>query len=213
MAFGKKAFNGITNATPKNLQLDAGAFFIGFKVGTDTYATAKKAGKCIGATQGGGTFTAKPSIRTIDVDGAVGRVKGLTDIETWDVSISATVIETTVTTLKAALAAAVATAGTGTEISGNGIPEGYTEIKGKAGIADDDYISDITWIGCLSGSTEPIIIQINNALNEDGLSVDFAPKSEGKVKMTFYAYNSLDEFESDDVNPAFHIYLPTVSED
>ena len=213
MSFAKKAFNGITNSTPKNLQLDAGAFFIGFKVGTDTYATAKKAGKCIGATQGGGTFTAKPSIRTIEVDGAVGRVKGLTDIETWDVSISATVIETTVTTLKAALAAATATAGTGTGEPGNGIPEGYTEIKGNAGISDTDYISDITWIGCLSGSTEPIIIQIKNALNEDGLSVDFAPKSEGKVKLNFYAYNSLEDFESDSVSPAFYIYLPTVSED
>ena len=73
MAFGKKAFNGITAGTPKNLQLDAGAFFIGFEVGKDTYASAKKAGKCLGATQGGGTFTAKPTIRTVDVDGAVGR--------------------------------------------------------------------------------------------------------------------------------------------
>ena len=211
MAFGKKAFNGITSGTPLNLQLDAGAFFIGFEVGKDTYASAKKAGKCLGATQGGGTFTAKPTIRTVDVDGAVGRVKGLTDIETWEVSISATVIETTVKSLKAALTAATVTAGTGMdESSGNGIPTGYTEIKGNAGISDTDYISDITWVGCLSGSTDPIIIQIKNALNEDGLSVDFAPKSEGKVKLTFYAYNSLEDFESDSVNPAFHIYLPDV---
>ena len=36
MAFGKKTFNGITAGTPKNLQLDAGAFFIGFEVGKDT---------------------------------------------------------------------------------------------------------------------------------------------------------------------------------
>ena len=211
MAFGKKAYNGITAGTPKNLQLDAGAFFTGFEVGKDTYTSAKKAGKCLGATQGGGTFTAKPTIRTVDVDGAVGRVKGLTDIQTWEVSLSATVIETTVKSLKAALAAATVTEGTGTDAStGNGIPNGYTEIKGNAGISDTDYISDITWVGCLSGSTEPIIIQIKNALNEDGLSVDFAPNSEGKVKMTFYAYNSLEDFESDSVNPAFYIYLPDV---
>ena len=211
MAFGKKAYNGITAGTPKNLQLDAGAFFTGFEVGKDTYTSAKKAGKCLGATQGGGTFTAKPTIRTVDVDGAVGRVKGLTDIQTWEVSLSATVIETTVKSLKAALTAATVTEGTGTDAStGNGIPNGYTEIKGNAGISDTDYISDITWVGCLSGSTEPIIIQIKNALNEDGLSMDFAPNSEGKVKMTFYAYNSLEDFESDSVNPAFYIYLPGV---
>ena len=213
MAFGKKAYNGITAGTPKNLQLDAGAFFIGFEVGKDTYASAKNAGKCLGATQGGGTFTAKPTIRNIDVDGAVGRVKGLTDIQTWEISLSATVIETTVKSLKAALVAATVTTGTGTnEGAGNGIPTGYTEIKGNSGIADTDYISDITWVGCLSGSGEPIIIQIKNALNEDGLSVDFAPNSEGKVKMTFYAYNSLEDFESDSVNPAFYIYLPDVEE-
>lgn len=212
MAFGKKAYSGITNKTPKHLQLDAGAFFIGFEVGTDTYASAKAAGKCLGATQGGGSFTAKPTLRQIDVDGAVGRVKGLTDIETWEVSMSATLLETTVDNIKAALVAAVATKGTGTEVSGNGIPTNYTQIKGKAGISDEDYISDITWIGCLSGSTEPIIIQIKNALNEDGLNLSFAPKSEGKVALNLYSYNSLEDFESDEVNPAFYIYIPDVEE-
>ena len=212
MGFRKKAFNGITSATPLNLQLDAGAFFIGFDIATDTYASAKAAGKGIGATQGGGTFTAKPSIRNVEVDGAVGRVKGLADIETWDISLSATVIETTVKTLKTALAAATATKGTGTEVSGNGIPMGYTAVTGNAGISDTDYLSDFTWVGCLSGSDKPIIIQIKNALNEDGLSVDFKAKSEGKVGLTMYAYNSLEDFESDSVSPAFTIYEPDVEE-
>ena len=57
--FGKKTYNGITSKTTKHLQLDAGAFFMNFEVGKDTYESAKKAGKCLGATQGGGTFTAK----------------------------------------------------------------------------------------------------------------------------------------------------------
>ena len=213
MGFRKKAFNGITSATPLNLQLDAGAFFIGFGIATDTDASAKAAGKCIGATQGGGTFTAKPSIRNVEVDGAVGRVKGLADIETWDISLSATVIETTVKTLKTALAAATATKGTGTEQeTGNGIPTGYTAVTGNAGISDTDYLSGFTWVGGLSGSDKPIIIQIKNALNEDGLSVDFKAKSEGKVKLTMYAYNSLEDFESDSVSPAFTIYEPDVEE-
>ena len=138
MAFGKKAYSGITKKTPKHLQLGAGVFFIGFEIGVDTYESAKAAGKCLGATQGGGSFTVKPTLRQIDVDGAVGRVKELTDIETWDVSMSANLIETTVDNIKAALVAAVATKGTGTEVSGNGIPTNYTQIKGKAGISDED---------------------------------------------------------------------------
>lgn len=209
MAFAKKAYNGITEKTPLNIQLDAGAIFKNFTVGTDTYATAKKAGKCLGATQGGGTFTAKPTIRSIEVDGAVGRVKGLADIETWECSLSATFIETTVETLKMALTSATATAGT--DVSGSGgneIPKGYTKISGNAGIGDSDYIENLTWVGCISGSDTPMIIQLSNGLNEDGLSMDFAPQSEGKVKVTLYGYNNLADFETDAVNPPFAIFIP-----
>lgn len=202
--FGKKAYNGITSKTPQHLQLDAGAFFKNFNVGEDTYATAKAAGKCLGATQGGGTFTAKPTLRNIEVDGAVGRVKGLTDIETWEVSLSATLLEVTVESLMLSLAGATAEKGT---------PTGYTAIKGKSGIADSDYIENITWIGSVTGSADPIIIQLENGLNEDGLAFDAAPKSEGKIKITFYSYNNLEDFETDTVSPAFAIYLPDVVAD
>lgn len=212
MAFSKKAYNGITEKTPLNLQLDAGAVFKNFTVGTDTYATAKAAGKCLGATQGGGTFTAKPTIRTIDVDGAVGRVKGLADIESWECSLSATFIETTVDTLKMALTSASDIKGTGAPESGNGVPAGYTKIAGNAGISDDDYTENLTWIGCISGSEDPLIIQLSNGLNEDGLSMDFAPKSEGKVKVTLYGYNNLADFETAEVKPPFAIFVPEVSE-
>ena len=205
MAFAKKAYNGITEKTPLNLQLDAGAIFKNFEVGTDTYSSAKAAGKCLGATQGGGTFTAKPTLRTIDVDGAVGRIKGLVDIESWECSLAATFIETTVDTLRMALTSATATAG---KSDGGAVPGGYTEIKGNAGISDTDYIENLTWIGCISGSNDPMIIQLSNGLNEDGLSMDFAPKSEGKVKVTLYGYNNLADFETNAVNPPFAIYVP-----
>lgn len=207
MAFGKKAYNGITSSTPDNLQLDAGAFFKNFTVGTDTYASAKTAGKCIGATQGGGKFSAKPTLRQIDVDGAVGRVKGLVDIETWEVSINATILETTIDSLKLGLTASTLTA----HSASNDVPEDYTEIKGNAGIADSDYVTNITWIGCISGSETPIIIQIFNGLNEGGLDYTFTPKGEGKIGVTFYAYNALSDFETDKVNPPFAIYYPTAT--
>ena len=46
-------YSGFSAGTSNKLMLDAGAFFKNFAVGTDTYATAKAAGKLIGATQGG----------------------------------------------------------------------------------------------------------------------------------------------------------------
>ena len=61
----KKSFNGLTKKTKENLMLDAGAFFKNFTVGEDTYETAKTGGKCIGATKGGGEFSAKPNMNII----------------------------------------------------------------------------------------------------------------------------------------------------
>ncbi len=204
MGFVKKLFSGITENTVKNIQLNAGAFFKNYKVGTDDYESAKAAGKVLGATQGGGSVTIKPTYRQISVDGAVGRVRGLTDIDTWEISIAATVIETTVETLKLALGAAKTTAGS----SGGDIPAGYTKIEGKTGVDDEDYIENITWIGTITGTDKPIIIQVFNVLNEDGLSYSVADKSEGKVGLTFYGYNSVNDFITDAVEPPFAIYYP-----
>lgn len=205
MAIFKKAYNGITEKTTQSIQLDAGVFFKNFNVESDTYATAKEAGKCIGATQGGGSFTASPSWRNIDVDGAVGRVRGLSDIETWEVSMSATVLETTVETLKLALGAATANTSTA--------PTGYTKIVGNSGVADEDYIDNIAWVGHISGSEQPIIIVLKNAINEGGLSYSVAPKSEGKVGLKLYGYNDIGDFITDTVNPPFEIYYPTAAGD
>ena len=201
--FGKKAYSGINKDTTKHIQLDAGAFFINYDPATDTYATAKAAGKCLGATQGGGNFSATHPMRTIEVDGAVGRVRGLTNIENWDVSISATVIETTVETIKLALAAATSETSTA--------PTGYTVIKGKADIEDSDFIDNITWVGNISGSGDPIIIIVKNVLNEDGLAYNMTPKGEGKVELKFYAYNDLVDYETDKVAPPFEIIYPDIA--
>ena len=65
--FSKKAYSGINKDTTKHIQLDAGAFFKNFDPATDTYATAKTAGKCLGATQGGGEFSAMPALPLIAV--------------------------------------------------------------------------------------------------------------------------------------------------
>ena len=201
--FSKKAYSGINKDTTKHIQLDAGAFFKNFDPATDTYATAKAAGKCLGATQGGGEFSAVPTLRTIDVDGAVGRVRGLVDIDSWEVTIGATVLETTVETIKLALAAATS------ETSST--PTGYTAIKGKAGIADSDFVGNIAWVGNISGSDSPMVIVVKNVLNEGGLNYSVTPKGEGKVELKFYAYNALADYENDTVAPPFEIYYPDIA--
>lgn len=126
---------GLTTNTPKNLLLDAGAFFLNYDPAKDTPATAQA--KLIGATQGGGSFSAVPTVRQHEVDGAPANTKGLETIDGWAVTMVANVKEVTVNSMKIALGAAKV------ENTTTGGPEGYSKITGKAQIEDDDYCDNI----------------------------------------------------------------------
>lgn len=188
-------YSGYTSETAKSLLLDAGAFFKNFYVGTDTFASAVTAGKLLGATSGGGSFNAVPTMRNIEIDGIKGEAKGLKVLDSWDVGLSANVKEIKKATIQAALATSEVDTATSSD---------YDIIQAKNEIALTDYIDNITWIGNLSGTNKPVIIQIYNALNGNGLSVDFADKDEAVLGMEFkghYTDTNLD-------NPPFKIYYP-----
>ena len=142
----KKAYSGFNNKTMEHLLLDAGAFFKNFNYGkeegeNDTFDSAVAAGKLIGATKGGGEFSAVASIRQIEVDGVKGRAKGLETIDSWDVYLKATVLETSADTIKLALGSATVD----TESD-----DKYDIITGNADISLDDYVENVTWVGKLS---------------------------------------------------------------
>lgn len=200
--FSKKNYNGITKKTPENLQLDAGAFFKNFDPLSDTYQSAKEAGKIIGATDGGGSFVGKPTIRQVTVDGAGTRVMGFANVDAWEGALSFTLKEMTKDALRDALALA--------DINPDGVdlPEGYDAIVPRMSINNSDYIQNVTWIGCLSGSDKPIMIVLNNAFNEDGITLNVQDKSESSIACTFYGYNSIEEYMNDEVKPPFTIYRP-----
>lgn len=190
----RKSINGLTSKTKEHLLLDAGAFFKNFEVGTDTYESAKEAGKLLGATKGGGGFDAKPNIRAIEIDGLKGNMKGSEQIDSWDVTLKANIIEITKNMLATALCASSVD-----EVSN----EDYYVIKGKDFIEDEDYIDNITYVGTISGSNKPVIIQIYNAINTEGLSLTTQDKSETVIAATFAGH-----YEEDDDNPPFAIYYP-----
>lgn len=190
-----KTYSGFTENTAENLLLDAGAFFKDFDAEKDTFETAVTAGKLLGATKGGGEFSAVPVIRQIEVDGVKGKAKGLEILDYWDVYIKANVLEVTKDTLKAALCAADVEETTSTK---------YMLIKGRNAIKAEDYIDNITWVGTLSGSDEPVIIKVKNALNTDGLKITTQDKNEGVVATTFYGHYDAANLDE----PPFEIYYP-----
>lgn len=190
-----RSYSGYTQKTPERLLLDAGAFFKNFEVGKDTFASAKEAGKLLGATKGGGEFSAVPVIRSLEIDGIKGKAKGCEILDSWDVYIKATFIEVSKEMLLSALCASEA------DESSN---EDYIIIKGKSNIETTDYIDNITWVGTLSGSDNPVIIQIKNAINTDGLKFTTQDKNETTIPVTFYGHYG--DAESD--TPPFEIYYP-----
>lgn len=190
-------YTGFNENTAENLLLDAGAFFVNFTVGTDTYESAREAGKLLGATRGGGEFKAAMTVRQIEVDGVKGRAKGLERNDAWDVYVKATVLEVNENSIKNGLAAAT--------VSTNTVATGYDIIEGKNDIELTDYIENITWVGRISGSEKPVIIQVYNALNTDGLSLAVSDKNEATMAMTFYGHYATEALDK----PPFAIYYPT----
>ena len=188
----KRSFSGFTKQTPEHLLLDAGAFFKNFTYevngeSNDTFDSAVAAGKLIGATKGGGEFSAVPEIRQIEVDGVKGRAKGLEVIDSWDVYLKATVLETTTQAIHAALSAA--------DVDSQS-DDKYDVITGNSAIGLDDYVDNVTWVGTLSGSDEPVIIQVYNGLNTEGLKFNVQDKSEATIPLTFYGHYTFDDLDS-----------------
>lgn len=193
-----KKFTGIGTNTKKHLLLDAGAFIKNF---SETDTIDANMAKVIGATDGGGSFSAVPTIHNVTLDGAPSHVKGLERIDEWVVTFGATVKEQTVDSLKLALGAA------NTEEATVATNKSYTKITGKAEIEDSDYIDNIAWVGRLSGSLDPVIIILKNVLSINGLSFSMADKSEAGIAMTMTAHYDADDLET----PPFDILYPEVN--
>lgn len=190
-----KTYSGYTAKTADNLLLDAGAFFVNYDMEEDTFDAAVTAGKLLGATRGGGQFSAVPEIRSIEIDGVKGKAKGLQVIDSWEVKMTANVLEVTKDGLAKAL--------TASEID-EVVHADYDVIKAKNYIELEDYIENITFVGKKSGTLEPVIIQIYNALNTTGLTLQTQDKGEAVIAMEFDGHYADDDLDS----PPFAIFYP-----
>lgn len=191
----KRKISGFTSNTAENLLLNAGAYFKNFYPEKDTFETAVESGKLIGATKGGGEFSAVPTIRQIEADGVAGRAKGMEVIDSWDVYLKATVLEVKKESIVQSLCAASVDEETNSD---------YDIITARSEIAIDDYIDNVAWVGTLSGSNKPVIIIVKNALNTEGLKLTTQDKNEATISMTFYGHYTQEDLDS----PPFDIYYP-----
>jgi hypothetical protein len=196
-------FSGVSSTTSQKLQLDAGAFLKNYDPTSDTWATASTT-KLLGATAGGGSFAAVPTIRRIEVDGVKGATKGFEALDEWVVTMTANMKELDADVLKMALATGSAT---DTKSPSSVTSNNYKKIVASNEIQLSDYVGNITWVGRLSGSALPIIIVLKNALCTNGLSLTTQDKAEGIVTLTLTGHYDPSNLDV----PPFEIYYPTAA--
>lgn len=187
--------SAFTKNTAKNMQLDAGLLVKGL---TDILnfngdiADEKK----LGATSGGASFSATPEMRNIfeGIDGAKGNYKDGNVIDNWEITLTATVKEMTANNLKLAMATAdIAT--------GN---EKFDVLTPRMEVKSTDYIDNICWLGTMNGSSEPMIIELKNVLNTNGISFTAEDKGSGSVELELKAHFDLSKPNE----VPFKIYFP-----
>ena len=187
--------SAFTKNTAKNMQLDAGLLVRGL---TDilnfngTIADDKK----LGATSGGATFSATPEIRNIfeGIDGAKGNYKDGYVSDNWEITLTATVKEMTAKNLQLAMATA--------DIKSD--DDKFDVLSPRMNIKTTDYIDNICWLGTMNGSTEPMIIELKNVMNTNGISFTAEDKGSGSVELELKAHFDLSK--PDEV--PFNIYFP-----
>lgn len=180
----------LTMARPEtfeNLQLNAGIFLKDFDYKSVTTveelvvaikaASADKT-KYFGATKGGGTFSAVPTIRRVEVDGMRAPIVGSQVIDEWTIKLTTTLAEITAENMKAAFATGEVTK-----------QDKITTVKIRTDLKASDYIDRLCWIGDISDGSY-VLIDITKALNTAGATLNFTDKGEGTLPVEFVAHQT-----------------------
>lgn len=183
----------IRQETFQNLQLNAGIFIKNFDYDTPANADALKTAirtaitagtDILGATRGGGTFTATREIRTPEVDGMRYGFIGADFVDSADAYLSTTLVEVTPSSVKACLGNATST------VDGK-----KTTITMHTAIQDTDYIGNLCWIGDLADG-RLVLIALKNALNTADFTLTFTDKGEGTLAAEFHArQEEVDDYD------------------
>lgn len=91
----------------------------------------------VGATRGGCTFTAVPTMRQIEADGKRYEFIGSEVIDSWSIKLTGTLIEIVPGNITRVLATGDATDNEGKTV---------TTIKTRTALKDTDYIKSVTWV-------------------------------------------------------------------
>lgn len=189
--------NGFRADTAQNLQLDAGILVKNLK-DIESFTGTLTDEQKLGATEGGASFTAIPEIRNVfeGIDGARGNYKDGNVIDSWEIKLTATLKEMTAENFKLAL-------GTG-DITPAAEGKKFDVTAARMVVNTSDYLENICWLGTQMGSDVPIIIELKNVMNINGLNFTVSDKGTGTLELELQAH-----FDITDPNTVpFKLYTP-----
>lgn len=169
---------GLTSRTIESLQLNAGVLLTAYTKGEDIAEE-----DILGATRGGGSFTAVPTMHQAAVDGAPTYVVGLERCDDWVVTLNATMVELNDEAITRALGVGVTKTGTTDKV--------FT-VKNTVNTTD---FKDLYWVGDLSNG-QNVVIKIKNALNTGGLNLTFSDRGEGTYALALIGHYTVSDLEN-----------------
>lgn len=161
--------NGITTETVDKFLVDAGAVYVNLGE-TDE--------RLLGATRGGNSFSIEQDVREPEIDGSPGPLKGTRRIVEVRPTLTANLMEITKENIMLAIAGADSTA------YPDATAQTHDSIRRSRNITAADYIKNIALVGTISGSDEPVIFIIENALQTDNFEIGTEDREEGVLSLT-----------------------------
>lgn len=163
---------GVTTETANHMILDAGAVYLNYGE-TDE--------RLFGATRDGSEFTIEHEIREIAVDGLRGPTVGYRRIVEEHARLTVNLLEMTAENIQAALA--------GSSVDPDDATTPTQNIVTRSLAMDDlSYITNVALVADYSGSGEPVVIILQNALSDGDFTLSATDREESVAEVQFTAH-------------------------
>ncbi len=156
-----------------------------------------------GATSGGVSLSVEIEYRDVEIDGAgYTPVKGNKILQRAEATATGNVKEIIAETIRRSLN------GTITEATEGEAPTGYKVVTPKAKLDDTDYLTNVAIVGTLSGTDEPVVAVLDNAICTSGLTMETADDDEAVIEQVYQATADHGQLAKREI--PFRMFFPTI---
>nr|DAL14485.1 MAG TPA_asm: major tail protein [Caudoviricetes sp.] len=161
---------GVTTETVDRFMVDAGAVYINLDEPDE---------RLLGATRGGNTFMIEQDVYNPEIDNVPGALKGARRIIEVRPRLTANLLEISKDNLMIALVGSQSV-----EVQ-DSTAATVDKITRERNITVADYIKNIALVGTISGSGEPAIFKVFDALQDENFEIATENRGEGVLALTF----------------------------